>query len=122
MVLSLNTMPNSYDDTIWDQIQSSLDRLNSDYEKRSKILAEIQATCTKICATLHNHQQLQQPPIFQIQAKSESHLHLLHKNSTNPAADISSLPILQVQTLESDYTEPGSATNSTKIQKQIFQR
>ncbi|QHN77087.1 uncharacterized protein DS421_19g649600 [Arachis hypogaea] len=87
MVLSLNTMPNSYDDTIWDQIQTNLARLNSNYEKRSKMLAEIQATCTKICATLQSHQRLQQPPIFQFQAKSNSEVPLLSNNSTKLAAE-----------------------------------
>ena len=96
-MLLLNTMPNSYDDAIWNQIQTSLDRLNSDYEKRSKILAYIQATCTKICATFRNHQRLQQPPICQIQAKSTSAFSPLNNDSTAPEANNSTLTALKNQ-------------------------
>ncbi|XP_020971672.1 uncharacterized protein LOC110268906 [Arachis ipaensis] len=116
MVLSLNTMPNSYDDAIWDQIQTqtSLDRLNSDYEKPSKILADIQATCTKICTTWRNHQRLQQPPICQIQAKSTSAFPPLNNDSTALEANNSTLPALQFQNSASDYEKAAlenAATN-----------
>ncbi|QHN79621.1 uncharacterized protein DS421_19g671520 [Arachis hypogaea] len=114
MVLSLNTMPNSSEDAIWEQIQTNLDRLNSNYENGSKILAHIQATCTKICATLRNHQRFQQSPICQIQAKSTSAFPPLNNDSTALEANNSTLTALQFQNLASDYEKAAlenAATN-----------
>ncbi|KAL1359224.1 hypothetical protein AAHE18_04G093000 [Arachis hypogaea] len=85
MVLSLNTIPNSHGNSsnlIWDQIQTSLDHLNSNYQERTKMLEDIQVTCNKICATLRIHQRLQQPPMFQIHDNPEA------DNSTTPEAEI----------------------------------
>ncbi|QHO46758.1 uncharacterized protein DS421_6g190390 [Arachis hypogaea] len=110
MVLSLNTMLNSYDDAIWNQIQTSLDRLNSDYEKRSKILADIQATYTKICATFRNHQRIQQPPICQIQAKSTSAFPPLNNDSTKSAAENSIITDFRFWNSDQEYQIAKSTT------------
>ncbi|XP_057763106.1 uncharacterized protein LOC130982967 [Arachis stenosperma] len=128
MVLSLRAMSNSHDDAIWDQIQTSLESLNSDYEKRSKILAEIQATCTKICATLNNHQRLQQPPIFQFQAKSNSEFPLLSNNSTKLATENSIItdlrfwnsdPEYQIAELESTTAKASESARNPEITEEV---
>ncbi|QHN98134.1 uncharacterized protein DS421_18g633440 [Arachis hypogaea] len=134
MVPSLNTMPNSYDDAIWDQIQTSLDRLNSDCEKRSKILAEIQETCNKIgaivtkriygetdcalTAEISTKIQKQQHLILQIQAKSTSAFQPINNNSTSPEANNSTITALQFQNSASDYENAAlmnAATNFSEF-------